>query len=144
MTSKMRTHALNALTLIGGPSAKGRRVEFVFQLDIVEVVVGREIGQPIHGCVFECFNMLLGIISNVGALPRPQRSRNLEHVSLMRSIGYLLELVVGGYLELSELLYEAVLVCVVGVARKQVGDAYDHPVVCPTPYIGEGSRTTSS
>jgi hypothetical protein len=51
-----------------------------------------------------------------------------------------LELAVVGYLELSELLTETVLVLVVvGVAGEVVRDADDHSVVFSAFYLGEGS-----
>ena len=52
----------------------------------------------------------------------------------------MLELAAVGYLELSELLNETVLVfVVVGVARKVVRYADDHSVVFSAFYLGEGT-----
>ena len=71
-------------------------------------------------------------------LPEPGAG-NVEYLSLLGCIGYLLELAVGGYIELSELINETVLVFVVGITREVVRYADDHPVVISAFYLGKGS-----
>ena len=58
------------------------------------------------GSALELLRVLLEIHAGVGALPRTRGPRDIEYLSLLRDVGYALELAVVGYLELSELLYE--------------------------------------
>ena len=92
-----------------------------------------------YGSAIELFNVLLKILTGVGALPGARGAGDVEYLSLLGCIGYLLELAVVGYIERSKLLNETVLVFVVGVACEVVRYADDHPVVSSAFYPGEGS-----
>ena len=52
------------------------------------------------------FNVLLEILTSVGALSRARRTGDVENISLLGGIGYVLELAVVGYNKLSKLLNE--------------------------------------
>ena len=69
-----------------------------------------------------------------------RRTGDVEYISLLGGIGYVLELAVVGYLELSKLLNETVLIfVVVGIAREVVRHADEHSVVFSAFYLGEGT-----
>ena len=82
-----------------------------------------------NGSALELLHVLLEILAGVGALPGSRRSRDVEYLSLLCGVGYALELVVVGYLEMSKLLNETVMVfVVVGFAREVVRYADGHSV----------------
>ncbi|MFM7983027.1 MAG: hypothetical protein ACKPKO_27255, partial [Candidatus Fonsibacter sp.] len=110
------------------------RVEHVvelypFWLDLVEALVRRETEEPVYGSALELVNVLLKILTGICALTRAGWTGDVENLSLLGGIGYVLELAVAGCTELSKLINETVLVFVVGVARKVVRYADYHPFV---------------
>ena len=94
------------------------------------------------GLPLNCFNILREILTGVGALPGARGAGDVEYLFLLGCIGYVLELAVVGYIELSKLLNETVLVFVVGVAREVVPDTLTIiPLYFPHSILARGRPT---
>ena len=59
----------------------------------------------VYGYVIEFLRVWLQILAGVGAPPRTPKHRNVEYLSLLGGVGYVLKLAAIGYIELSKLGY---------------------------------------
>ena len=66
------------------------------RLDLVEALVRRETRNKIYGSALDMFNVLIEILTGVCALARARWTGDVDNISLIGGIGYLLEVAVVG------------------------------------------------
>ena len=71
-------------------------------LYLVEALVGRKTGEQVDWSVLALLIILLEVLAGLGACPRIRGPRDVEYISLLAGVGYVLKLAIVGFLSFGE------------------------------------------